>query len=55
MSHLAKLLSTLGRLYPLYSGYKKVANSKLFRWSVGNNTGVVWTPFALRSLDTCAD
>ncbi len=43
MSPLAKLLSTLGRLYPLYSGYKKVANSKLFRWSVGNNTGVVWT------------
>ncbi len=43
MSSLAKLLSTLGRLYPLYSGCLKLANSKLFRWALGQQQGLVWT------------
>ncbi len=43
MSPLAKFLSTLGRLYPLYSGCHKLANTKIFRWSLGNCSGFIWT------------
>ncbi|OQY46817.1 MAG: hypothetical protein DRR08_23135 [Candidatus Parabeggiatoa sp. nov. 2] len=44
MSPLAKLLSTLGRFYPFYSGCLRLANSKFFRWAaLGKRSGVVWT------------
>jgi FkbM family methyltransferase len=42
MSPLAKLLSTLGRFYPFYSGCLRLANSKFFRWALGKSSGVVW-------------
>jgi FkbM family methyltransferase len=43
MSPLAKLLSTLGRFYPFYSGCLRLANSKFCRAALGKTSGLVWT------------
>lgn len=39
---LAKFLAAGGRLYPLYSGCLKLANSKLFRWALSKEKEMVW-------------
>ncbi|NJO18631.1 MAG: FkbM family methyltransferase [Thioploca sp.] len=43
MQFLAEFLSMIGRLYPLYSGTLKLANSKLFRLALNQQNGTVWT------------
>jgi FkbM family methyltransferase len=49
MLSLAKFLSKLGRLYPLYSGTLRLANSKLFRWALSQQKENAWTRLRCRA------
>ncbi|HAI68122.1 MAG TPA: hypothetical protein DCM38_01655, partial [Gammaproteobacteria bacterium] len=40
--YVAKLLSVLGRFYPLYSGCGNIANSKFCRWALEQTSEPAW-------------